>query len=188
MVGEPDGVSPAALSFGQISREAWTVSRTVLSDGPADRFRAVMGGSIQPHLGAYLPMQDRSPLAVLVIFPAKSATALAKAFTSGYGAKVSQLPNLDQLAVSEIANILAHALAGALADALGTMFILASPQVTAGSKLTLLDAALEHFKGKERFLMVSQLSIATPVLSAECSLAFRAEDSLMARLFEGARP
>lgn len=180
------GAQDAAERLAKATKKSWSISSDVLSDGPADRFRLMLGGTVQPHLGALLPEKDRKPIVVVVIFPAQSARRVVDDFVAGFGAWLSKIKNVDEAAIGELANIVANALTARLADALGTLIELAPAQVATATRLQHLENALARFEGKDCFMMVGRLELRSDAAAIEGYAAFVVERAFLAALLEKA--
>ena len=163
------GIAKSAKQLAKISRKEWRIESPILSEGPGKRFCAYLGGSIQPHFGTYLSMQQANLMAVLILFPKKSGQTVAATFTENYD-RAKRTPNWEKEAIAEISNILANAVAGPLADALGIAIILASPVISRGSKSELFMDALTQFDDNDAFVILANLSLSSSNISCDCSL------------------
>ena len=182
------GAEDAARKLAASTGREWEVSSGVFSDGPAERFRSFFGGTIQPHFGALLSDQDGRDLVVLVLFTKSSGRLAAAEFARVMGAKQPGSDERDRLAVAELANIVAHGVVGAVADALDALILLTPAEVSDGTRLSLLDRALARFTDKECFMMVANLRLRAPEAELEALLAFVVERSVLMRLLEAGAP
>jgi hypothetical protein len=182
------GAEDSARKLAAATGREWEVSAEVLSDGPADRFRMFLGGTIQPHFGALLTDQRNEGLAVLVLFPAPSGRLAAAEFARVMGAKTASSGERDRLAIAELSNIVAHGLVGAVADAFDALILLTPSEMLDGTRIDLLDRTLARFTGKDCFMMVAHLRLRSPQAELEAFLAIVIERSLLIRLLGAAAP
>lgn len=177
------GTRRGAEKLAALSNVTWSIVAETLSEGSVESLRAREDGGSQPHFGAYLPMGDGSSLSVLILFPAEDGKILARTFAPGPGDRTNDVPRAERHAVAEIANGMSHALIGALADALGALIVLAAPLVALGPRQSLMDAALDKFRGNEGLAVLSRISLTAPKASAKADVLVLVETDLLRRFF-----
>jgi chemotaxis protein CheY-P-specific phosphatase CheC len=177
------GTKLAAETLAKATRRPWDAETEVLSDGPADRFHLYLGGTIQPHFGAFFTEQSRHPVAAAVLFPAESAREAAADFTEGLGASAAKIPDLEKAAVGELANIVSHALVGRLGDALGVVIVLSAPSVSVATRGEHLENAADWI-GRDSFMLLSHMTLTSGERRIETWLAFLSDPAFLSRALE----
>lgn len=171
------GVSASADRLAKLSRTSWLTQTTSITADSLEKFTVSITGDAKQHYGAYLSM----PGAVfLLMFPKHGSERLARLFLPK--GEVVDAARLED-ALAEIANIVVHAVANALADACGEAFFLTAPSMISGTKSELLKAAPERIPvGSEKFAIMAFVHMSAESLSSDCTMVLLFDASCRRRL------
>lgn len=165
-----EGVARSADRLGKLSRTQWGVMSSSTNEIPVVRLLSWFNREAVEHVAATLRASEDIPTEAVMIFSAKGAKAVADAVTRPWAEKMKALPNLVELTIGEVSNILAQSVIGALADQFGKTVILSVPSVSRGQKAELLAAALERYDGRKDVLLMSHVELFSEDLAADCSM------------------
>jgi len=178
------GVVRASERLGKMSHTEWGIMTSTIKEIPPVRLLSWFSRNPGVHVGARFHSGAEIPLEVLTMFPEPSARSVAEAVTAPYAEKTSKIPNLVEVTIGEVSNILAQALIGGLADEFDALIILSVPEVKTGPKVHLLTKVLEDYDGRSDVLLMSHIEMYSENLSAECSMVAMANICTLRRLFE----
>jgi len=176
------GVSLSADSLAKVSGTTWSTQSVSIDASQVDAVRARLSSEDAEHYGALLSL----PGAVFAMFlPRDRALPLAKAFLGERAIRPGARIPREQECVSEIANIVVHAVANSLADACGDAFVLSAPQMISGRKAALLDLALAELRATgENFAVMSYVHMSSSSLSSDCTVLLFMTPSFRGRLLK----
>lgn len=177
------GVTRSADALGKLSRTRWGIVSSSINEVPVVRLLSWFQRSPDRHLAAHLRARGEFPVEIVILFPEKSARAVTEAVTKPYASRMKELPNLTQLTVGEVSNILAQSVVGHMADEFQLSIVLTVPRVLEGTKAGVLGESLEHYDGRVDTLMLSHVDMYSENLAAEASMIVIANsDALHDRL------
>lgn len=165
-----EGVARSADRLGKLSHTQWGVMSSSTNEIPVVRLLSWFHREKEEHLAASLHASEEIPMQAVLIFSAKGAVALTGAVTAPWAEQMKRLPNLVELTLGEVSNILAQSVIGALADQFGRTVILSVPEVKRGPKVDLLAAALENYDGRRDVILMSHVELYSNDLAADCSM------------------
>ena len=165
-----EGIGRATDRLGKLSRTEWGVMSSSTNEIPAVRMLSWFQRAKEEHVAATLRAPADIPTEAVLIFSAKSAEAVAEAVTKPWAARMKTLPNLVELTIGEVSNILAQSIIGALADQFEKTVILSVPDVSRGAKVDLMAKALERYDGRKDVLLMSHVEMYSNDLAADCSM------------------
>lgn len=177
-----EGVVRSTDRLGKLSRTQWGVMSSSTNEIPAVRLLSWFQRAKEDHVAATLRADGEIPTEAVLIFSAKSAAAVADAVTKPWAARMKALPNLVELTIGEVSNILAQSIIGALADQFEKTVILSVPQVTRGNKVELMAKALERYDGRKAVLLMSHVEMYSTDLAADCSMILIVDSATLQRL------
>ncbi len=177
-----EGVSLSADALAKVSHTAWTTSSVSIDAAGVDKVRARLAGEDAEHYGAMLSV----PGAVFtMLLPKDRGLELSKAFLGERAIRPGfRLPK-EQDCVAEIANVVVHTVANALADACDDAFMLSAPQMVVGKKADLLDLSLAELRTTgENFAIMSYVHMSSAELSSDCTVLLFMTPSFRGRLLK----
>lgn len=165
-----EGVSRSADRLGKLSHTQWGVMSSSTNEIPVVRLLSWFNRETSDHVAAVLRASEDIPTEAMMIFSEKGAQAVVNAVTKPWAEKMKALPNLLELTIGEVSNILAQSVIGALADQFGKTVILSVPSVSRGQKAQLLASSLERYDGRKDVLLMSHVELFSEDLAADCSM------------------
>lgn len=180
-----EGVSRSTDRLGKLSHTQWGVVSSSTNEIPVVRLLSWFNREASPHVAATLRASEDIPTEAVIIFSEKGAAAVTEAVTRPWAEKMKALPNLLELTVGEVSNILAQSVIGALADQFDKTVILSVPSVTRGKKADLLAAALEGYDGRKDVLLMSHVELFSNDLAADCSMVLVVDSQTLHKLVRG---
>ncbi len=161
------GVDRGAERLAKISRTNWIIQTVSVRLAQMNRIAAMAQADGQDY-GVFLSMDGGG---FLVVFPEAEAKSMASAFLTQTewekpGAR------MEELALSEIANVIANAIADLLADACGRAVFLGAPVTEKKKAVELLEELPRKFppdSGAQTLLVYAHMSSSS--LSADCMVA-----------------
>lgn len=177
-----EGVVRSTDRLGKLSRTQWGVMSSSTNEIPAVRLLSWFQRAKEDHVAATLRASAEIPTEAVLIFSAKSADAVADAVTKPWAERMKALPNLVELTIGEVSNILAQSIIGALADQFDKTVILSVPEVTRGNKVELMAKALERYDGRKDVLLMSHVELYSNDLAADCSMVLIVDSATLQRL------
>lgn len=177
-----EGVGRSADRLGKLSRTQWGVMSSSTSEMPAVRLLSWFQRAKDDHVAATLRASGDIPTEAVLIFSAKSATAVADAVTHPWAERMKALPNLVELTIGEVSNILAQSIIGALADQFEKTVILSVPEVSRGPKVDLMARALDRYDGRKDLLLMSHVEMYSTDLAADCAMVLIVDSATLQAL------
>lgn len=177
-----DGVSKSSHLLAKISHTPWGVMSSSINEIPPVRLLSWFSRETEPHIASHFKARADFPIEIVIFFPQSSAEAVTEAFTRPFAQKMRNIPDLVQLTVGEVSNIVAQGAIATLADEFKRAFILSVPQTRKGSKAGLLGSAFEDYDGRRDILMLSHVDLYSEGLSAQCTLVIMANSEGLLRL------
>lgn len=165
-----EGVTRSADRLGKLSRTQWGVLSLNTDEVQVVQLLSWFHGAKEGHVAAILRADRDIPTTAVLIFSEADARVLTETVTRPWAERMLRLPNLVDLTVGEVSNILAQCAIGALADQYQKTIILSTPRVRRGAKAELLAEALERFDGRKDTLMTSDVEMYSNDLAAKCSM------------------
>ncbi len=165
------GVDRGAERLAKISRTNWIIQTVSVRLAQMSRV-AAMAENEGTDYGIFLSMDGGG---FLVVFPEAEAKAMASAFlTQTEWEKPGS--RMEEMALSEIANVVANAIADLLADACGRAVFLAAPVAERKKAVDLLQELPKRFPaaGAQTLLVYAHMSSSS--LSADCMVAIILDD------------
>lgn len=180
------GVSESAERLATLSRTTWQTQTVSIREVPLEKFADGGSGGDQDQHGSYFAMPGG---VFLVMFPKKSAPALAAAFVSKAKTKPEMTEKWAQDTLAEIANVIVHAVANTMADACGDVFFLSAPSNAVGKRAELVKDAPNRFeRSGKTFVLMAYVHMLAEELSSDCSfvllLSAQRRDKLLKALDE----
>ena len=161
------GMDAGSARLTRISGAVWQVLELSLRQGSAAELR-LPPGERPRHTAALFTMPGG---AVLVAFPAPSATSLAQAFMKALDRGPESLKDQEDDAVAEIANMMVNPALNLLGDAMLRTIFLSSPELRRGELGQLDEAALAKLpSARDAQTLRADLRLGAPGLGASCSV------------------
>ena len=176
------GISRSADLLGKMSNTKWGIVASSLNEITAVRLLTWFHRDGGKYMGARVASRADPSMEFLVLFPDKSSKAVTAAVTRPYARRLEKLPDLLQLTIGEVSNVLAQGIIGVLADELGQTIFLSSPHVVGGTKSGILSDALNEYDGRQDMLMMAHMDLYSENLSAECSVVVIANTASLRRI------
>lgn len=180
------GAGRASERLGKMSKTEWGIMTSSIKEIPPVRLLSWFDRCEREHVSARFRCAENVPLEILVIFPAESAQAVTDAVAKPFSARMQKLPNLVELTIGEVSNIMAQSLIGAMADDFNQTIILSVPEVGRARKVKLLSDALEDYDGRQDVLLMSHIEMFSENLSAECGMVVWVNVAALRSLFSKA--
>ncbi|TBR24045.1 hypothetical protein EPO15_04790 [bacterium] len=177
-----EGVVRSTDRLGKLSRTQWGVMSSSTNEIPAVRLLSWFQRAKEQHVAATLRAPGEIPTEAVLVFSAKSAEAVAEAVTKPWAAQMKALPNLVELTIGEVSNILAQSVIGALADQFEKTVILSVPEVSRGTKVELMSRALDRYDGRKDVLLMSHVEMYSNDLAADCSMVLIVDSATLQSL------
>lgn len=174
-----EGVTRSADRLGKLSRTQWGVVSSSTNEIPVVRLLSWFHREKGEHLAACLRASVDIPMEAVLIFSGKGADSLTGAVTRPWAEQMKRLPNLVELTIGEVSNILAQSVIGALADQFQQTVILSVPEVKRGPKADLLAAALDRYDGRKDVILMSHIELYSNDLAADCSMVLIVDSSAL---------
>lgn len=162
------GLDQGVETLAKISKTNWHIVMSALLTGEAEE-ASIPGEVSKDYYGAYFTMPAG---AFLMLITERSGRALTNSFTAALLRKESgQRQEFDVDGIAEISNIIVNAVAGPLADACETGFLISAPQVSRGTKEELYRASLKRFKaGGAMYSVMVPTQLASWGVVSDCTL------------------
>lgn len=177
-----EGVARSTDRLGKLSHTQWGVVSSSTNEIPAVRLLSWFQRAKEDHVAATLRASVEIPTEAVMIFSAKGAEAVSAAVTKPWAERMKALPNLVDLTIGEVSNILAQSVIGALADQFEKTVILSVPEVTRGPKVELMARALERYDGRKDILLMSHVELYSNDLAADCAMVLVVDSATLQQL------
>lgn len=169
------GLDKSMERLAKISRTKWEMQTVSLETGDSQSFKSILAADNKDYYGTYFWM----PEGFFIVLFSQSGLAVADAFISDIGHGATPLNILRQNAMAEIANIVANAVAGTLADACEISLMMSSPQMARGKKKELFNDALAKFKSEgENCVIMSYVHMTSSSLATDCTMLMAFDNKL----------
>ena len=122
------GIGASTSKLSAISRTNWAIKATALKAYATAEDFAELGAPSQYFFGAYCTSPGR---VFLSYFSSRSSAMLTEAFLANSKRGLEATPQMQEVAVAEVSNIVINAIASSIADRCGMAFILSSPRACA---------------------------------------------------------
>lgn len=162
------GLDQGVETLAKISKTNWHIVISAVLTGEVDE-APIPGEVSKDYYGAYFTMPAG---AFLVLISERSGRALTNSFTAALLGKASApRQEFDVDGIAEISNIIVNAVAGPLADACETGFLISAPQVSRGAKEELYRASLKRSKaGGGMYPVMVPTQLASRGVVSDCTL------------------
>ncbi len=182
-----EGVVRSTDRLGKLSRTEWGVMSSSTNEMPAVRLLSWFNRVKEEHVAAVLRAERDIPLEAVLIYSSKGAAAVTEAVTRPWAERMKALPNLVELTIGEISNILAQSVIGVMADQFEKTVILSVPEVHRGAKADLLASALERYDGRKDVLLMSHVEMYSNDLAADCAMVLVCDSRALHEMVAGVR-
>ena len=182
-----EGVVRSTDRLGKLSHTTWGVMSSSTDEMPAVRLLSWFNRVREEHVAAILRAERDIPLEVVLIYSEKGAAAVTEAVTRPWAQRMKQLPNLVELTIGEVSNILAQSIIGVMADQFEKTVILSVPVVRRGAKADLLASALERYDGRKDVLLMSHVEMYSNDLAADCAMVLVCDSQALHEMVAGVR-
>ncbi|MFA5137832.1 MAG: hypothetical protein WC728_01275 [Elusimicrobiota bacterium] len=177
------GAARASEKLGKLSKTEWGIMTSSIKEIPPVRLLSWFNRCGLEHVSARFRCAENVPLEILVLFPSSSAQAVTEAVAKPFAERMGKLPDLVELTIAEVSNIMAQSLICAMADEFRQTLILSVPEVGRDRKVKLLSKALEDYDGREDVLLMSHIEMYSENLSAECGMVVWVKVAALRSLF-----
>ncbi|MDD5630027.1 MAG: hypothetical protein PHU21_13245 [Elusimicrobia bacterium] len=169
------GIGASTSKLAAISRTQWTIKATALKAYATAEDFAQLGQSGQSYYGAYCSSPGR---VFLSYFTSLSAGLMTQAFLASRRRGVEATPQMQDVAVAEVSNIVINAIATVLADRCGMAFILSAPTSVRGTGAEIVQAAFGALKPVGKIFSVT-ISLSSHDIAADCTLMMMLDDLIV---------
>lgn len=160
------GIDQAAERLAKISHTSWFIQTTSIKPASLDKVTQAAGDGPED-VGVFLGMPDGI---FLVIFPTPNAEAVAAAFMAQTEWK-KPAPEMKGKILSEVANIIANAVADVLANACNRAAFLGAPSVETGTRSELIDRIPGKINGGSHTMtFMIYVHLSSSAISADCMM------------------
>ena len=163
------GVGKSAEKLSVLCGMPWKINIISLDVGTGERFLSILARDTREYFGAVFSSPGER---YLVLFSEESGRALLNASFPANDGKPQILPNIEQSALAEIANVLINGLSGELADRQGMIRVLSAPTTAWDKKAAIYDRAFSALSFDEAMVDVL-IHISSPQLAADCTVMLR---------------
>ncbi|MFA6002536.1 MAG: hypothetical protein WC881_00560 [Elusimicrobiota bacterium] len=165
------GVDSCTSKLAAISKTDWQLRTTSMKAFVKADDYIEKGHPSQYYFGAFCQSSGR---VFLAFFNSRSAELITKSFISG-SKGLQATPDMQEVAICEIANIVINAVAGSLADRCGMAFILSAPKPVRGAKADMIKAAFGDFSNMGK-VFGAYIHLSSQELAADCTLMLMLDD------------
>ncbi len=159
------GAAAAAAKLTKLSRTPWSVEAVELDGPPEQALSDLLSAVPQDHHGSCVTMTGG---ALLVLFPLRAGMLVAHRFTSPHSEEVDLLEEPERQALAEVSSMVANAIAGALADALGRPLKMKPPDARVTSQRDHVVRAIKSFEEPAAPTHTASVLLRAKELAAEC--------------------
>lgn len=159
------GAAAAAAKLSKLSRTPWNVESIELDGPPEQALADLLSGVSEDQHGSCVAMTGG---ALLVLFSLRAGLLVAHRFTSPHSAEVDLLNEPERQALAEISSMVANAIAGALADALGRPLKMSPPDARVARQREHLVRAIKTFEEPAAPTHTAFVRLRSKELAAEC--------------------
>ncbi|MEK7388497.1 MAG: hypothetical protein AAB036_02240 [Elusimicrobiota bacterium] len=177
-----DGVSESANSLAAVSRTNWTTQTVSINADGVGSIRTRMMSDTKSYYGSYVTMPGA---AFLMMVPQDRGAALAKAFLGERSVRTGTTVPRESECISEISNVVVHAIVNSLANACKESFFLSAPQMVLDKKSNLLTIALDKLQNTgESYAVMAYVHLSSDKLSSDCTVLLFLSPSFHDRLIQ----
>lgn len=163
-----DGVSSSATALAEVSKTNWTTQTVSINADGVESIRSRMASDPKSYYGSYVSMPGAT---FLMMVPQDRGASLAKAFLGERSVRHGASAPREAECISEIANIVVHAIVNSLAGACDEPFFLSAPQMVLDKKSSLLSVALEKLQSTgESYAVMAYVHLSSDKLSSDCTV------------------
>ncbi len=169
------GIAASTSKLVAISRTQWSVKTAALKAyATADDF-AELGQPSQYFFGAYCSSPGR---VFLSYFTSHSSAVMTQAFLASNRRSLQATPQMQEVAVAEVSNIVINAIAAALADRCGMAFILSAPKSVRGGRADIITAAFGALQPVGKIFSAT-ITLSSQDIAADCTLMMMLDDLIV---------
>jgi hypothetical protein len=176
------GIAAGAGKLAKISRTQWEIREILLQAYAKPEDYAELRPPNQYFFGAYCQAEGNM---LLSYFSSRSAALITQAFLAGNRGGRQATPQMQELAMAEVSNIVVNAVAGPLADHCGMAFILSAPTSVRGSRADIIKAAFGDFSGTGK-IFSARIDMSSKEIAADCTLMLMLDDLMVNRILNAA--
>jgi chemotaxis protein CheY-P-specific phosphatase CheC len=169
------GTEASTSKLAAISRTQWTIKTTALKAYATAEDFAELGQPSQYFFGAYGTAPGR---VFLSYFTSRSSAMMTQAFLAGSRRGLQATPQMQEVAVAEVSNIVINAVAAAMADRCGMAFILSAPQSVRGARADIITAAFGALQPVGKIFSAT-ITLASQDIAADCTLMMMLDDLII---------
>ena len=169
------GVEASASKLAAVSRTEWEMRTTSLKAYASAEDFVELGQPSQYFFGAYCQAEGRMFLAY---FTSRSAALLTQSFLAASRKGLQATPQMQEIAVAEISNVVLNSIAGTLADFCGMAFILTAPKVARGMRMDIIKAAFGDLQAASKIFSAT-INLSSRDIAADCTLMVMLDDRII---------
>lgn len=136
------GIHKSLKAISKLSQSEWYAFPRSINLLTAEELRASLASKTAVEIGGATVLKGDIPLTLLYVFPRESALNLTHCMARQFHGIGSDIGGLQELAVTEISNILANAFLGVIANTLDVTFLPSVPGVRQAEKKKLVENTL----------------------------------------------
>jgi hypothetical protein len=169
------GFGASTSKLAAISRTQWAIKATAFKAYVTDNDFTELRQSNQYFFGAYCSSPGRL---FLCYFTSRAAVLMTQAFLAGSRRSLQATPQMQEVAVAEVANIVINAVAAAMADRCGMAFILSAPKSVRGAHADIIKSAFGALQPVGQTFSVT-INLASQDIAADCTLMMMLDDLII---------
>jgi hypothetical protein len=170
-----DGVEASTAKLATISRTEWAIRTTSFKAYATPEDFAELCQPSQYFFGAYCQAPGR---VFLSYFTGRSSALMTQAFLASSRRNLQATPQMQEVAVSEVSNIVLNAIASSLADRCGMVFILSAPKSVRGARADIIKAAFGALQPVGKIFSAT-ITLASKDIAADCTLMMMLDDLII---------
>jgi hypothetical protein len=169
------GIGASTDKLAAISRTQWSIKTTALKAYATPEDFAELGAPSQYFFGAYCSAHGR---VFLSYFTSRSSALMTQAFLASSRRGLEATPQMQEVAVAEVSNIVINAIAAVLADRCGMAFILSAPKTVRGARADIIKAAFGALQPVGKIFSAT-INLASKDIAADCTLMMMLDDLIV---------
>jgi len=169
------GIGASTSKLSAISRTQWAIKATALKAYATAEDFAELGAPSQYFFGAYCTSPGR---VFLSYFSSRSSAMLTEAFLANSKRGLEATPQMQEVAVAEVSNIVINAIASSIADRCGMAFILSSPKSVRGARADIVTAAFGALQPVGKVFSAT-INLSSQDIAADCTLMMMLDDLIV---------
>lgn len=169
------GVESSTAKLAAISRTEWAIRTTSFKVYATAEDFAELGQPSQYFFGAYCSSPGRM---FLTYFSSRSSVLMTQAFLASSRRNLQATPQMQEVAVAEVSNIVINAVAASLADRCGMAFILSAPKTVRGARADIIRAAFGALQPVGKIFSTT-ITLASKDIAADCTLMMLLDDLIV---------